>query len=158
MIVVRRARPREHSRRQSDIDDLYRSLLTGHGSIGNGGRRVWRPPVEVYESPDALEIVAEIAGMKREDIDVLIEGDVLTLRGNRHDPASCDQRTYHESRIAYGAFAADIHIPFAVEADSASASYENGFLRITLPRAKGRTIIPTRAETADETPAEQRDA
>jgi HSP20 family protein len=158
MIVVRRARPREHSRRQTDMDDMYRSLLAGHSGVGSGSRRAWRPPVEVFESSDALEIVAEIAGMRREDIDVVIEGDVLTLRGNRHDSTSCDHRTYHEARIAYGAFAADIHIPFAVEAESASASYENGFLRITLPRAKGRTIIPTRAGSADDAPNEEKDA
>ncbi len=150
MIVVRRARPREHSRRQADIDAVYRALLQGHGSVGSGSRRrTWRPPIEVFESPDALEVVAEIAGMEREEIDVVIEGDILTLRGSRHDPTSCDHRTYHEARIAYGPFAADIHIPFAIDADAANASYENGFLRITLPRAKGRTIIPTRADSPE---------
>jgi HSP20 family protein len=140
------------------MDDMYRSLLSGHGSVGSGGRRAWRPPVEVFESSDALEVVAEIAGMRREEIDVVIEGDVLTLRGNRHDSTSCEHRTYHEARIAYGAFAADIHIPFAVEAESASASYENGFLRITVPRARGRTIVPTRAGSVEEASNEQRDA
>jgi len=89
--------------------------------------------------------------MQREEIDVLIEGDVLTVHGTRHDATSCDHRSYHEARIAYGPFAADIHIPFAIEADEASASYDNGFLRITLPRAKGRTIIPRRAGDADAT-------
>ena len=155
MIVVRRARPRESVRRQADIDDMYRSLLPGHGAVGHGQRRAWRPPVEVYESPEALEVVAEVAGMEREAFDITIEGDVLTITGSRHDSASCEHRTYHEARIAYGPFAADIHIPFAVDAEAASASYDNGFLRITLPRAKGRTIVPSRANAKTATPEEQ---
>ena len=158
MIVVRRARPREQARRQVDLDDLYRSLLSGHGSVGNGPRRTWRPPIEVFESPEALEIVAEIAGMAPEDFDISIEGDRLALSGSRPDPSDCEHRTYHEARIPYGAFAADIHIPFTVEAESASASYDNGFLRISLPRAKGRTIVPTRARSEESAPEEQQNA
>lgn len=158
MIVVRRARPREQARRPADIDDVYRSLLSGHGSVGNGPRRAWRPPIEVYESPEALEVVAEIAGMAHEEFDITVEGDRLRLSGARQDTSDCEHRTYHEARIPYGAFAADIHIPFAVEADAATASYDNGFLRISLPRAKGRTIVPTRAREEPSAPEEQQNA
>jgi len=98
----------------------------------------------MFETDDSLQIVAEIAGMKGEDIDIVVEGDILTIQGNRTDPTNCDHRTYHVARIGYGPFAADIQMPFAVETDDADASYENGFLHITLPRTKTRTIIPTR--------------
>lgn len=158
MIVVRRAQSREATRRQRDIDAMYRSLMSGHGAAGNGPRRVWRPAVEVYETTDTLEIVAEIAGMHGEDIDIVVEDDVVTIQGTRLDPVSCDHRIYHIARIGYGAFAAEVHIPFSVEADSATASYDNGFLRITLPRIKGRTIVPTHVGSQSETHNEQRDA
>lgn len=154
MIVVRRARPREAMRRQRDIDAMYRSMMSGHGAASDGRRRVWRPAVEVYETVDSLEVVAEIAGMEGEDIDIVIEDDVLTLQGTRPDPVSCDHRMYHIARIGYGPFAAEVLLPFSVDADSTSATYDNGFLRISLPRLKGRTIVPTRAEAQPETPDE----
>lgn len=158
MIVVRRVRPREHVRRQSDIDAMYRSLLAGRRAISSGRRRAWRPAVEVYETEETLEIVAEIAGMQGDDIDIELEGDVLTIQGTRPDPAPCEQRTYHIAHIEYGAFAVELRIPFAVDTDSAVAAYDNGFLRIALPRSKGRTIVATRSAASADNSDELRDA
>jgi HSP20 family protein len=80
--------------------------------------------------------------MDREQIEVMIEGDVISIRGNRPDPATCDHRSFHQARIPYGAFAADVFVPFPVDGEEATASYENGFLRISLPRLQPRTIAP----------------
>lgn len=137
MIVVRRGRAREHVRRSSEIDDLFRAMMSSrsHG--------IWRPPLDVYETDDAIEVVAEIAGMDREQIEVMIEGDVISIRGNRPDPATCDHRSFHQARIAYGAFASDVFVPFPIDGERAVASYENGFLRIAVPRIQPRTIAPT---------------
>jgi HSP20 family protein len=144
MIVVRRTRPRPQTRRHAHIDPVYQMLISGGGAPDNGRRRTWRPPVEVFETEDSLQIVAEIAGMKGDDIDIVVEGDILTIQGERPDPTMCEHRTYHIARIGYGPFIADIQMPFSVETEEATASYENGFLHITLPRTKARTIIPTR--------------
>ena len=158
MIVVRRVRPREHTRRQSDFDAMYRSLLAGQRAVGSGRRRVWRPAVEVYETDETLEVVSEIAGMQADDIDIVLEDDILTIQGTRPDLAPCDHRSYHIAHIEYGAFAVEMRIPFAVDTDSATAAYENGFLRVTLPRTKGRTIVPTRTDSDSGTPSDPRDA
>jgi HSP20 family protein len=156
MIVVRRTRPRQQTRRHAHIDPVYQMLMSGSGPADSGRRRVWRPPVEVFETEDSLQILAEIAGMDGREIDVVVEGDILTIQGDRPDPMQCDHRTYHVARIGYGPFAADVHVPFAVDTEAAEASYENGFLHIILPRTKARTVIPTRVTPADE--EEQRDA
>lgn len=144
MIVVRRVRPREQTRRHTDFDAMYRSLLAGQRAINGVRRRVWRPAVEVYESGDALEVVAEIAGMSPEGIDIVLEDDILTIQGTRPDPSDCEHRSYHIAHIEYGEFAAELRLPFSVDTEGATASYDNGFLRVTLPRSKGRTIVPTR--------------
>ncbi len=160
MIVIRRTRPRAQARRHAHIDPLYHALIVSSG-VGERGRRVWRPPVEVFETEDALEIVAEIAGMQGEDIDIVVEGDVLTIQGERPDPTKCDHRMYHVARIGYGPFAVEVQLPFSVDTEDAEASYQNGFLRITLPRTRSRTIVPTRgsaAEVVDANEKEQRDA
>jgi HSP20 family protein len=147
MIVIRRTRPRSQTRRHANIDPLYQALISGSG-VGERGRRVWRPPVEVFETADALEIVAEIAGMQGQDIDVVIEGDVLTIEGTRPDPSNCEHRLYHIARIGYGPFAADVQLPFSVDTEDAEASYDNGFLHVRLPRTRTRTIVPTRGSTS----------
>jgi HSP20 family protein len=147
MIVIRRGRARDLSRRSTESEEILRGLVFGGGSLTTGNRGLWRPPIEVYETGEALEIVAELAGMDREQIEVLIEGDIISLRGVRPDPAICERRSYHEARISYGHFAADIHVPFPVDGNAASATYENGFLRISLPREReqSRTLVPKQA-------------
>lgn len=145
MIVVRRGRPREHVRRSSEMDDLFRAMMSSRS------HRVWRPPVDVYDTGEAIEVVAEIAGLDREQIDVMIEGDVISIRGNRPDPATCDHRSFHQARIAYGEFAVDVFVPFPVDGERALASYDNGFLRVTVPRARPSTVAltTTSAESRD---------
>ena len=102
---------------------------------------MWRPPIEVYETVDALMVTAEVAGMDREQPSVTLDGDILRLRGERPDARQAEKRSYHEARIPYGAFGADLFIPFPVDVDGADADYEQGFLRIVLPRLKPRTIV-----------------
>jgi HSP20 family molecular chaperone IbpA len=88
----------------------------------------------------------------------VLEDDILTIQGTRPDLAPCDHRSYHIAHIEYGAFAVEMRIPFAVDTDSATAAYENGFLRVTLPRTRGRTIVPTRTESDSGTPSDPSDA
>ena len=137
MIVVRRGRPRELVRRSPEIDELFRAMMSSRG------HSEWRPPLDVYQTADRIEIVAEIAGLDRDQIEVMVEGDTIAIRGQRVDPAACEQRSFHQARIIYGEFAVDVHVPVAVDGERATASYENGFLRISIPRNQPRTIVPT---------------
>ncbi len=146
MIVVRRGRPRERNSRSNEMDEVFRALMSPRGVIGARGGGAWRPPIDVYETSETITIVAEIAGMDREEIEVVLEGDIVSLRGLRPDPNVGDNRAFHEAHIAYGAFAADIYVPFSVDHDQTTATYQNGFLRIELPRVQGRTIVPTTPE------------
>lgn len=143
MIVVRRMRPRPQSGRQQEIDSMFLSML-GSTAAERNRRPMWRPPVEVFETEDSLEVVAEIAGMNPEEIDIVLEGDMLTIQGERSDPCESSYRSYHIARIGYGPFGVEIRLPFQVEQDGAEASYENGFLRISLKRIQGVTIVPKR--------------
>lgn len=142
MIVVRRGRPRDRARSVQEFNDLVRSLMAPQAARGAQGTGPWRPPIDVYETGDSITIVAEIAGMDREAFDVMIEGDVVAIRGNRPEPNIADRRAFHEAHIAFGEFAAEIYIAAAVDADRADATYENGFLTVRLPRIQGRVIVP----------------
>lgn len=144
MIVVRKVRPRPDTRRQHELDAMFLSMLGSSAATERNRRPMWRPPVEVYETEGSLEVVAEIAGMNPEDIDIVLEGDVLTIQGERIDTCASSQRSYHIARIGYGPFGVEIRLPFQVEQEGAEASYENGFLRISLKRIQGVTIVPRR--------------
>lgn len=144
MIVVRRVGARPQSRRQHEIDSMFLAMLGANATTERNRRPMWRPPVEVYETDGTLEVVAEIAGMNPEEIDIVLEGDLLTIQGERPDPCESRPRSYHIARIGYGPFGVEIRLPFQVEQDGAEASYENGFLRITLKRTQGVTIVPKR--------------
>ena len=150
MIVIRRGNARNRTRRSLENDEVFRALVFSGAALTTGIRGSWRPPIEVYETDDALEIVVELAGMDREQIEVLIEGDVISIRGTRPDPAVCERRSYHEARISYGNFTADVNVPFPVDGNAANASYENGFLRIVLPRERTRTLVPRQGNEQPE--------
>jgi HSP20 family protein len=143
MIVVRRGRWRDDSPRKSEFDELLRALMAPVGTVSRRSGGTWRPPVDVYEEADRIMVVAEIAGMNREEIEISLDGDLVWIRGNRPHPAGSEQRSFHEARIAFGGFEAEVRVPFAVDSDRATATYENGFLTIELPRVQGRTIVAT---------------
>lgn len=143
MIVVRRNRPHDPERVQKEMEAVFRTLMTPRPVAGQGNAGRWRPALEVFETSEALVVRAEIAGLDEERLNVVIDGDLLAIRGERPDPAHAERRAYHEARIPYGAFGADVYIPFPVDPDRTRAEYQNGFLRIVLPRMVARTIVPS---------------
>jgi len=142
MYVIRRSRPRDPERVQQEMEAVFRNLLSGGTAVANGQPSPWRPATEVYETSEALIVRAEIAGMAEGHFAVDIDGDLLIIRGERPERCPDGQRTYHEARIPYGAFRAEIYIPFPVDPEQTVADYHNGFLRIVLPRVAARTIVP----------------
>jgi HSP20 family protein len=142
MFVVRRTRPRDPERIQQEMEAVFRTLMPGRPAVGHPEPALWRPPLEVYETDEALIVSAEIAGMDESHLKVVVDGDMLVLRGSRPDPRHAEKRCYHEARIPYGAFGADVYIPFPVDPERTEADYTNGFLRIVLPRTVARTIVP----------------
>ena len=147
MIVVRRAAPRDQDRVQQEMEEVFRALMPARPAVAQGRGGLWRPHLEVYETAEALVVCAEIAGMSQDHLQVTVDGDRLAIRGERPDARQHEKRSYHEARIPYGAFGADVFLPFPVDPDRTEAEYHNGFLRIVLPRAAARTIVPRRPES-----------
>lgn len=150
MLIIRRTVHRDPDRVQQEMEQVFRSLVPQRPHVAQRHNQRWRPPVEVYETEDALIVSAEIAGIDEAHLNVVIENDVLSVRGDRHDDRKGERRSYRETGIAYGPFGFDVFIPFSVDAEQAEADYANGFLRIRLPRSSTRTIVPRRAELTDD--------
>jgi HSP20 family protein len=137
--VVRKGGNRNIERIQHDMEDVFHALMsTGRPirvRIASGTTPAWRPPVEVYETETELVVLVELAGMTEEEIEVVLDDSVMTIRGDRR-PAACEERrTVHAMGILYGPFAADVYLPFSVDHEGVEATYESGMLRVRLPRA-----------------------
>jgi len=145
MFVVRRGRRRDPIRVQQEMEVVFRSLMPARPSAAAAEAGLWRPPLEVYETDAALIVYVEVAGLgavDEEHLSVVVDGDLLVIRGERPDLRPPEKRCYHEARIPYGPFGANVYIPFPVDAERTDAEYANGFLRIELPRAAARAIVP----------------
>ena len=94
----------------------------------------WRPAIDVFETDERLIVRAELGGLTTNEVQVLLSGNELIICGQRHVARPVGHRVYHESRIRYGRFEAAVRLPFAVDVESTTAEYADGFLSVELPR------------------------
>lgn len=96
--------------------------------------RVYRLPLDAYVTPDEIVVLASMPGVKPEDVEITIEGDTLTIKGER--PAPLENVDYVMRERPYGKFQRTLNINIPVDADKAEAKYENGLLTLTIPKAE----------------------
>ena len=111
----------------------------------------WIPAVNVEEAADELLLTAELPGMREEDVNVDIENNILTIRGEKreaHEEAGEGGR-YHVSERRYGSFQRAFTLPSSIQADAIRAEFDRGVLTVRMPKApeaNGRTIEITSKE------------
>ena len=122
------------------LNRMFDHLFTGEPTAPT----TWAPAVDIFETSDqAVVIKAEIPEMKREDIKVTFENNVLTIEGERTLDASVASEQYHRLERTHGTFRRSFTLPVSVDSARAQATYQDGVLTITLPRreeAKPRQI------------------
>ena len=134
-----------------DMERRFDSLL-GRPSFTPMWRRApaeqmgWTPAIDVFEKDDSFVVKAEIPGMKEEDIDISVSGDTLTIKGERKAESEVKEEDYHYCERCYGSFSRSISIPSSVDAAKIEASYNNGILEVTLPKAP--EVKPKKIEVA----------
>ena len=92
--------------------------------------------VDMYETDDDVVVKTAVPGIKSEDINVSITGDVLTIRGETKAEEKVEKASYIRQERRYGAFSRSLTLPSTVVADKATAEFENGVLILTLPKAE----------------------
>ena len=97
--------------------------------------RGWAPAIEVFEKEDKFVVKAELPGMKEEDIDVSVVGDTMTIKGERKAETEVKEEDYYCCERSYGSFSRSIALPSTVDAKKIEASYEDGVLEVSLPKA-----------------------
>lgn len=141
-----------------NLQDEMTRLFTGVAPAGysredmmSGG---WNPSVDIWEEKDNLVLEAELPGMRRDDFELTIENNVITLRGERKFEKKADGDNYHRVERSYGSFTRSFTLPQNVTAEGAKAEFNNGVLHVTLPKreeTKARKIEISGADSGPKT-------
>ncbi|HXW04005.1 MAG TPA: Hsp20/alpha crystallin family protein [Vicinamibacterales bacterium] len=123
---------RELATMQERMNRIWGSAFErGHEDVSNRG---WVPPVDIYET-ESREIVlkAELPGLRREDINLSVENNTLTIRGERRRDDSVKEDRYHRIERTYGAFSRSFTLPNTIDGGKVRAEYRDGVLAVVLP-------------------------
>ena len=122
----------------NDLDELTSKLertledMLGISPSFTLSERTWRPPMDMYETPEEVVILAEIGGVDKADLEVEISSKAVRIQGRRVAPASGPTYTYRLAEIQYGRFERILFLPSPINPDKVTAASKNGFLEIRL--------------------------
>jgi HSP20 family protein len=114
------------------FDDFARGALTG---LQQGQDRLV-PSMDITENDKEIVVTAEMPGLERKDIDISIDDDVLTIRGEKkvEEEKKDEKQNFHVTERAYGVFFRAIQLPNGVDPSKVQASMQNGVLKVTIPK------------------------
>lgn len=119
-------------------DQFNRALGTATGrerdeelSLG-----AWIPPVDIAEDKDRITLTAELPGFREDQVNILMEGGVLTIRGERKFEEEKNGRNFHRVERSYGQFVRSFTLPNNVDREQIRASFDHGLLKIELPKSE----------------------
>jgi HSP20 family protein len=121
---------------RNEIDRLFDPPLNALTSDSQQFLNGWLPSVDLYEDRDHLVLKAELPGMKKEDIDISLHGDVLTLTGERKEEETYEKAETYRAERFLGKFQRSFTLPVSVDGDKVQASYKDGILTVILPKSE----------------------
>ena len=123
-------------RLQRSMGRLFDGFL-GDRDFDNGGTQCdWMPAVDISETENDISIRADIPGMSKDDIKVIVHENVLTLKGERRSEKTEEKTNYYRSERVYGSFYRSFSLPSMVNAGKIKANYVNGVLEVSLPKVE----------------------
>jgi HSP20 family protein len=145
-------------KKPSADDKRYSFMSDGKDSESSQLDAQWLNPkynegqlaVDVYQTPDDIIIISTIAGVKPEDVDITVSGDMVTIRGERSQEEEVNTENYFHRECYWGKFSRSVILPMAVEADKIQANFKNGVLKIVLPKAPESKMSKVKIHNLDE--------
>ena len=121
---------------QEEMNRLFHEFFRG----GNGGEQgwlagAWTPPVDIYETDDALVLTAELPGVSTDEVSIEVHNHTLILRGERKHNAAVPDERYYRRECLYGPFQRSFVLPTLVDQDKVQATYHDGILELHLPKS-----------------------
>ncbi len=132
--VIRWSPLREMMSMRSEMDRLFDEFM-GLQRNGWSENDTWTPAVDVTETEDNFKVVAVLPGVKSEDLEITLNDNVLTIRGETRTESTEEGEKVYLRERRYGSFMRSLRLPTAVNADGIEAHYENGELHLTVPKA-----------------------
>ena len=137
-IAVQERRPRRLLAWPEDMERYFDRRMRDFAWPFRRWRRpvmeAWFPDVDVFEREGKIVIRADVPGMRPEDVDVTVEGDLLTIKGHREEEKEIKEENYYSSERAFGEFTRTVRLPEGAATDAIEASCAAGVLEVTVPR------------------------
>ncbi len=92
------------------------------------------PAIDVYEEHDQVIVEASLAGISPKDVNISVKDEIFNLEGTRRETSEIDEKNYYRKEVRTGSFHRSVILPASVQADKAEANFENGLLRVVLPK------------------------
>ena len=133
MTTIARFEPfRGFSTLQEQVNRVFNESFRNQGD--ESALTTWAPPVDIYETPNELVVKADLPDVNEKEIDVRVENNLLTVRGERKFEKSVPEENYLRVERTYGAFSRSFSLPNTVNPEAIRAEYKNGVLTVNLPK------------------------
>lgn len=119
-----------------EVERFFEEARGWQQSTGFFWERNWRPRVNLYTNDAEVVVLVELAGIKKDKLDIRSDARTIYLSGERDNPLPADVQRCHHLEIPAGPFQREINLPEAVDPTRVKVSYDNGWLEIRLPRAE----------------------
>jgi len=137
MSLMRWRPSRELSTIREEMNRLFDEFFTGsperRRELLEGE---WAPSVDIAETDENVVVTAELPGVKQDEVNISVMNDILTLKGEKKEEKEIKKENYHRIERNYGSFQRSVSLPTGVQADKAKATYKDGVLTITIPKAE----------------------
>jgi HSP20 family protein len=141
MIRIRRLEPEDVPNLQRRMAQVVDTLLHGLGPLPAADG--WLPRADIHETSQGLLLTLELAGVSRDEIEIVIEGPFLRVAGARHEPPGGECLRWHQMEIAFGPFERVFQLPQDADVKAIAAAFRDGFLQITIPkRTEESRVVP----------------
>ena len=111
-------------------------LRASEWPVPEAATTAWLPLVDIFEEPDVIRLVAEVPGVKPEDVKISVEANLLTIKGTKEQVAEEKAEKVHRYERTYGAFERTFRLSASIDPKKIKATYDLGVLTITLPKAE----------------------
>jgi HSP20 family protein len=136
MSVIKIDLGKDFRRVRDEMEQVIDDMLQARRSFAACSGARWAPPMDLYETPSEIIVLAEMAGLKSEEIQVLMDGDILKISGVRANPRCEPNRRVHQMEIDFGPFERKVRLRMPIDAERVQAVYRDGFLTIRIPKAQ----------------------
>ena len=134
MTIIKWSPAREIASLQQGINRLFEDVFSQPGGYDPDTMGAWRPPVDIVDTTEAILIYVEIPGVDKDEVDIEVKDNVLTIRGERVVDSRIGNGSYYRSERVFGKFGRSFALPAMIRTDNIKANFKNGVLKISIPK------------------------